>query len=61
MVTITLALDGIILQVEEGLVACVEMGHLAAKLHLGDTLSMNIYREIVNVRGMRKANTAKTN
>lgn len=32
---------------------------LTAKLHLGDTVSMNIYREIVNVHGMRKVNTAK--
>lgn len=32
---------------------------LTAKLHLGDTVSMNIYGEIVNVHGMRKVNTAK--
>jgi len=58
MVKIISPLNGITLQVEA---ACVEMDHLAMKLHLCDTVSMNIYREIVHVFGMRKANTVESN
>lgn len=43
------------------LAACVEMDPLATKLHLCDIVNMNIYREIVNVCGMRKVNTVKRN
>lgn len=43
------------------LAACVEMGHLARKPHLCDTVSMRIHREMVNICGMRAVSTGKRN